>query len=366
VRVAPGKKSRRHWWWLAQAALLVALVLGLWHAIGSALRDLEQRRAAMQAEVDQLAEELTHTPAGRARDELQARYDRAQAAVPQWRNVKWWELLHGAAWYALGLAPSAWCFRRLLAALHQPVAGWRASRAHAMGHIGKYVPGKATVLILRVAGVAGPGVSKSAVAIAMVAESLLVMAVGAAIGGLLVGWLGASQKLAIVAAVIGVAAIGPTLPPVYALTLCVLRLNIPPQAQAEFAAWRPYLINLLLCALFWVATGISFQLIIEATPGAASMGWDWHDLPRATAAMALAIVAGFVSFLPGGAGVRELVLTALLEPKLGPSTALAAAVLSRLVHMSVELLVALVLWPIHRRAAMGRQPIQGSNSIPTG
>jgi uncharacterized membrane protein YbhN (UPF0104 family) len=303
----------------------------------------------MQAAAEKLASEYQQLPPGAERQSLERRHRQALAAVPVWYNVRWLPLLHGTAWYAISLIPSAWCFRRLLAALHQPVSTGRATRAHVIGHVGKYVPGKAMVLLLRVAGVIGPGVSKSMVAVATVAETLLVMAVGAAIGGLLVGWLGASKQLMVVAAIVGLGAIVPTLPPVYAITLRILRFRVPEQAARDFANWRQYAGNILLCVLFWVATGISFQQIIAATPGVSTADWSWGDLPRATAAMALAIVAGFVSFLPGGAGVRELVLTALLEPKLGPSTALAAAILSRIVHMAVEVVLAVALWPFQRR-----------------
>jgi uncharacterized membrane protein YbhN (UPF0104 family) len=38
-----------------------------------------------------------------------------------------------------------------------------------------------------------------------------------------------------------------------------------------------------------------------------------YELPRLVAAVALAVVAGFVSMLPGGLGVRDLALVQLLS-----------------------------------------------------
>ena len=53
----------------------------------------------------------------------------------------------------VGLVPMAWFWHRTLAALGQP-APWRATlRAYFLGHLGKYVPGKAMAVILRVAAV---------------------------------------------------------------------------------------------------------------------------------------------------------------------------------------------------------------------
>ncbi len=52
----------------------------------------------------------------------------------------------------------------------------------------------------------------------------------------------------------------------------------------------------------------------------------------------LSVVAGFVSMLPGGAGVRELVVTLVLAPTIGSAPALAVAVWMRLVSLAAEIL----------------------------
>ncbi len=56
------------------------------------------------------------------------------------------------------------------------------------------------------------------------------------------------------------------------------------------------------------------------------------------AAATLSVVAGFVSMLPGGAGVRELVVTLVLAPTIGSAPALAVAVWMRLVSLAAEIL----------------------------
>jgi uncharacterized membrane protein YbhN (UPF0104 family) len=74
------------------------------------------------------------------------------------------------------------------------------------------------------------------------------------------------------------------------------------------------------------------------------------DLPLLTACLALAIVAGFVSFIPGGLGVRELVTIPLLGVALGyePTTALVSAVLLRLCWLLSEVFVLIILYVVTR------------------
>ena len=59
-----------------------------------------------------------------------------------------WLLLSGAL-YLLGLAFSALCWQRLLLGLGQRVPFLVALRAYYIGHMGKYLPGKAWALFLR-------------------------------------------------------------------------------------------------------------------------------------------------------------------------------------------------------------------------
>jgi uncharacterized membrane protein YbhN (UPF0104 family) len=71
----------------------------------------------------------------------------------------------------------------------------------------------------------------------------------------------------------------------------------------------------------------------------------WYELwPRLTVAVSLAVVAGFLSLLPGGLGVRELVLDELMIVPFGAMVALVSAVLLRLVWLLAELLVSGILY----------------------
>ena len=63
-----------------------------------------------------------------------------------------------------------------------------------------------------------------------------------------------------------------------------------------------------------------------------------------TAAITLATVAGFVSFVPGGAVVREAVLTELMVPYLGGAVSLVGAILLRLAWLVAELIISGILY----------------------
>ena len=74
----------------------------------------------------------------------------------------------------------------------------------------------------------------------------------------------------------------------------------------------------------------------------------WEQLPLLTGAVALAAVAGFLSLLPGGIGVRELVVTEVLTPLYGAVLGVAGAVLLRIVWLVCELLLSAILYGFHR------------------
>jgi uncharacterized membrane protein YbhN (UPF0104 family) len=67
------------------------------------------------------------------------------------------------------------------------------------------------------------------------------------------------------------------------------------------------------------------------------------NLPLLVAVVALSIVAGFVSMLPGGMVVRDALLFELLSTACGEADALVAAILWRLVSLVAELAICGIL-----------------------
>ncbi len=274
-------------------------------------------------------------------------------------DVRWGWLVLSAATYAISLIPAGLVLRRALAALHQPISLRLVMAAQLVGHLGKYVPGKAMVIVLR-ASILSRGATKISIklsAIAVIIETLNLIAVGAAIALLLVmvldtpSWIKWGSALMAIGAALG------TLPPVLRFVLSRrLRIrtrrtpaneSVPPMpldwtTNDLVAAW-------FWCTISWIFTGISMTAVVLAlVPLAADQSLISLTLICSAAAM-LAFVAGFLSLLPGGVGVRETVLATLLGPIIGPGPALLSAVVARLVQLTVESILAAAIWTMMNR-----------------
>ena len=94
--------------------------------------------------------------------------------------------------------------------------------------------------------------------------------------------------------------------------------------------------------------GASFACLVNSIPGGAPKFSTAIVFAASVASIALAMVVGFASLLPGGAGVRELTLAVVLAPVIGNSQALLAAILARLLFIVVELFSAAVVTFVSR------------------
>jgi hypothetical protein len=90
----------------------------------------------------------------------------------------------------------------------------------------------------------------------------------------------------------------------------------------------------VLYAAMWPFVGIAFWLTAHAL-----VHTTWHEVPMYTGAFAVAWLAGLAAiYAPGGIGVREAVLVALLRGKLGSADALLVAITSRAVFTLTDLI----------------------------
>jgi hypothetical protein len=278
-----------------------------------------------------------------------------------------------ALFYSLAQIPSAAFWHRVLLDLGQRPAWGRTLMAYLVGHLGKYVPGKAMVVVLRAGLVKGPAVDTTVAAASVFFETLTMMAVGAVLAAvILVLWIGGQPTFVLLG--LGMAALSglPTLPPVF--RWIVRRI---PKISREAAAAPLDGLGVKTVLAGWIANLAAWGLLgLSLCATLAAVGGDVHpfrDVPRCTAACALAVVAGFVAFIPAGAGVRELVLTELLATIIAPPEALLTAVALRIVWLAAELALA----GISRLALKGpsrsaldnppaRQVVVGSAPSPAG
>lgn len=317
---------RRRWlWWGLRALVLVLVCIGVGHTV---------RRA-----VDELSNY-------------------------EWSLQPVWLILAGTL-YTVGLMPMAWFWHRTLAALGSPTPFVAAVRAYYWGHLGKYVPGKALAVVLRVAAVR-PWVPSIRIAVvSAMLETLTMMAVGASCAAVLsIAALQLPPRLAFLALIMAAVSGLPTWPP-FARWLGRLgggridKKSLPPDnaAVASDIAARMGGINARLLADGWLA-GVTCWVLLGASLWATlrSIGVELSLVPgighaRLIAAVAFAVVAGFLSMLPGGLVVRDLVLVQLLAGLCDEADSLVAAVLLRLVWLVTEALVCGILYVSSRRTA---------------
>ena len=268
-----------------------------------------------------------------------------QLGTHRWQFDFWWLAASGGL-YLLGTLCCGVFWHRTLRVMGQPVSLPQALRAYYIGHLGKYVPGKAMVVILRAGLVRGQGVDTALAAASVFLETLTMMSTGALMAAAIVAVWFRGQTLLFWAALGMMVAAGlPTLPPVFRRLVRLVGVGRTNPAIAEKLADLGYgtmLLGWLLTGLGWVILGLSFWATLRAL-GAAD-GNPFEQLHLYTAAVTLATVAGFVSFVPGGAVVREAVLTELMVPYLGGAVALVSAILLRLVWLVAELVISGILY----------------------
>jgi uncharacterized membrane protein YbhN (UPF0104 family) len=260
-------------------------------------------------------------------------------------------LIAGGLLYLAGLAACAVVYARVLNAGASPVGRYAAGRAYLISHLGKYVPGKAMVVVMRV-GLSTPyGARASTAAAATFYETLAMMAAGAVVAtaGFAVGprpiqWVSLWVSAGLAAMLLGV--VEPRVFPRVAKGVMSAIPNVGPDALPALT-WRLLGVGLAWSAVGWVLLGLSQTAVVRAFVPAGLSPALW---PLVIASVALATVAGFVVALaPGGLGVREGVLMATLAPAVGEDAAVVSALALRLTWVGAELAAGAVLLPLRPR-----------------
>ena len=278
------------------------------------------------------------------------------AAIEQLEQHAWqwrpgWLALSGLL-YLVGVLPNAWFWFWTMHRLGTRPSFAKALVAYYVGHLGKYVPGKGMVVVLRAGLVRGPSVDTRLAAAAVFYETLTTMAVGGALAALImVGWLHVRWQIAGLSIVLALVVAVPTLPPIARRLIARLRSRDNDLLTAADIPihWSTMGVGWISAMIGWIALGFSLEAALVASD--AQITNPVADLPLCIAAVGLAVVAGFLSFLPGGAVVREAVLLELLVPRYGAAAAVVGAVMLRLAWLGAELITALVIWLLSLRGS---------------
>lgn len=282
-----------------------------------------------------------------------------------------WLALSGVL-YLVGLGFSSLYWYRLLHTLGQRTPFLAAVRAHYVGQMGKYLPGKAWALILRSNLVRGPETRVGAAVMTSFYEVFITMATGALLAALYFGVQGLRlssgadwhvfrrardifaggnadvapvdpRALALLALGLWTAIAIPSIPAVF--HRLVQRMALPFRDSDTGPVPTPgmsaALQGMLMTPACWLLMGASLWTTLRAADLAPV--FDLASWLQYAAFLTLAYVAGFVViFLPSGLGARETLLLLVLVPDLGERLGLSADEARPLAVMAVVALR--VLW----------------------
>lgn len=277
-----------------------------------------------------------------------------------------WELRPG--WIALavlsylaGYFPAGVYWHIILRKLGQNPTFYESVRAYYIGHLGKYIPGKAMVVALRAGLVRGERVKTSVAVGAVFLETLTMMAVGAMISAILLFIFFREQTVLMLVALGLMVVSGLPVVPFFFRKIVKIAGAVKGDDEMNRALNR-FNTKTLLCGwalmcVTWLLIGLSLCATINGV--GISTGDLLHHLPRFVAASALSTVAGFLSMIPGGLGVREMVLTELMhryfeivalpEGLTARAAGLVVAAVARLISLVSELAVSTLLYLVKPR-----------------
>ena len=254
----------------------------------------------------------------------------------------------GGAIYLVGLLPAGVYWHYVLKVLGQEVRLGNTLKAYYIGHLGKYVPGKAMVVILRTGMVRGHRVDTGVAVASVFFETLTLMAVGAFLAaGILAVRL--SEERMLFWGAIGLMIVSglPILPPIFRFISRLARIGktIPAEPDIlERLNWLTLLVGWVCMTVVWVLMAASLWATFRAM-GVTDIGLIENG-PEFIAAVSLSMVVGFLSFIPAGLGVRDLVLVELLVKLFAINDAMAtvAGALLRLIWLVSELIISGILY----------------------
>ena len=242
-------------------------------------------------------------------------------------KVGWWALAGSVALAGAGTAAGALIWLVILDALGVKTRS-RWIGIFFQAQLGKYIPGSVWQYAGRAAIARAHGIPVRSVGVSVPIEFAASAMAAGAMAAFLLGWWG----LAVVAvvAVILIAAGRP---------FFVRRREAITTARAT-----------LLYLPAWLLLGGGFWLCARALVGAPA-----GELASYIGAFAVAWLAGLLAvYAPGGLGVREGVLVALLANRIGAADALVLAAVSRLTLVFVDVLLAAISTAALRRQSRTR------------
>lgn len=284
---------------------------------------------------------------------------------PQAVRLNWGWLALALVVSIAGWVPSAIFWRQLMAILNAHAPWLETLAAYYCGHLGKYVPGKATTLVVRAAMLRPCGVPAAVAAFAATMETLTYIAAGTATAVALLprmladaprfrelaaGWSAGYLRLMFPLLAVAISVTGLVVFSRLSRWMARrVRARVPGAASLDQPVpARFYVASFAAFLAAWWLQGAVLGLTLQAI---SVEPVDWRRLPDWTGDSAVALVGGFLAvFAPGGLGVREGLLMELLHEQVGPHEAVLATVLVRVVSFVGEVLASATLYAMVRGA----------------
>lgn len=233
-----------------------------------------------------------------------------------WHLCYGWLVLSGV-FYITALFPSSILWFFSLQWLGQKTSLSKAIVSYYLSQVGKYIPGKAMVIIIRAGVVAGSGVQPSIAATCVFYETLTMMGTGVFIASLnFLFCLHQHWIFLCFGLVLTLVFYIPLFPPVFIRILQILHISKnKPLVQKCLKKFKySFLLKGFgLSSFSWLFQGLSLWATI------CGLGIENSSpsfvLPRIVSIVALATALGFIiPVAPGGLGIREGILSSLLVP----------------------------------------------------
>jgi len=267
-----------------------------------------------------------------------------QANPFSWNELSWGWIVVAAMLYFASLIPMGWFWFQLLRALGQPVGFYAVLRAYVIGHLGKYVPGKALVLVLRAGLLKSSGAEPRLTVVSIVLETFNMMAVGAVLAaGFLTFQLADHWWLQALMLGIAILLLAPLLPPVSSRLIgWVIRNKMvePGAVTVESLPFRVVAGGWGAIAVGWLLMAASMMATIRGVVTVDAPVWSTGLMARCISSTTLSVVGGFLSLLPGGVGVREWIMDQFLVVPLGHVSAVVTVIFVRVIWLATEVLAA--------------------------
>lgn len=348
-------------------AVTILVIAGIGRSLHLAWNDLQNTQSKVDKRIAEINSQIALSADPQQRQTFEKEKRDLLSSRMDWKSLRavWIPISCLLGFFSILMPGILWWV--VLRSFHADPPFLPTQAAYAVGSLGKYVPGKAMVPIMRSASMRKWGVPVSVSILGVIVETLLSLSAAGTLGAITLcashppRWL---FQVSIAAALLSIV---PTIPPIFNWMLRQVAkrkrlvkvenggIENNNSGKSHAIGWSLVCRCWFLAAVGWILMGTSLfaavatvspQVLRNAYPeflagvysGDIAMSFQLWLLCIATAS--LAFVIGFLSMLPGGAGVRELIVTLLLAPIVGYAPALAAAVLYRLTNLTSELAMA--------------------------